>query len=153
MNNADKLDFIFQTATKGRIYVENQVFSPNEGPESLLSDLSAVQLKVSMQILQSQPLSLSNLAGSLGLSNPSASVIVEKLVEKKVVSREPDPGDRRKVQLRIHENAVSEMKGLEKRFHNAFLGIASKVGDENIERWYQVALKINEIIAQETRTS
>jgi len=152
MKNADKIDFIFQTSSRGRIYIENKVFSVSGDNGSLLDDLSSVQVKIAMHILQKEPISLSELAHDLGLSTPSSSVIVEKLVEKNVISRVTDPADRRRVQLRIDPHALKEMNALQSRLQNAFQEIARKVGDDDLERWYQVAIRINEILNEEAET-
>lgn len=149
MKNSEKIQYIFQTGRRARMHLENKVFQLQDSKKSLLSELSAVQMKVAMQIQQSEPMSLSDLAKKLNLSNPSASVIVEKLVEKKVVSRDTDPRDRRRVQLRIHPKASKEMQSLQNRLQQAFAEIAGKVGAENLDRWFMVAERINEILEEE----
>ncbi|WFB34783.1 MarR family transcriptional regulator [Kiritimatiellota bacterium B12222] len=149
MNNSDKINFIFQTGRHIHLHIENQVFKQDDHEKCLLSELSAMQMKVAMQVHQLEPVSLSTLADSIGLSHPSASVIVEKLVEKEIVSRETDPRDRRRIQLRIHPHATLPMDALQLRFHEIFSKLARKVGNENLERWYTVALKLSELIADE----
>jgi len=149
MKKTDKLDFIFQTGKRIRFYMDNVVSDQLENSTCSIADLSNVQMKVAMQVHVSEPVSLSDLATNLGVSNPSASVLVEKLVEKKIISREPDPKDRRRVQLTIHPEAREELEELHNRFHQAFQKIASKLGGETIERWYQVAEKISEVLQEE----
>ncbi|MDF3127775.1 MarR family transcriptional regulator [Kiritimatiellaeota bacterium B1221] len=128
------------------MHLEEKVFRQLNAKNPLFSELSSVQMKVAMYIHQSQPIGLTQLADHLGLSHPSASVIVEKLVEKEVVSRETDPADRRRIQLRIHAKSETRVNEIMNRFQSGFADIACKVGDENLERWYQVALKLNEIL-------
>ncbi len=153
MKNVDKISFIFEAGKNARIHLENKVyFQLSHSKNSLFSELSTVQMKVAMHIRQSQPLSLSQLADHLGLSHPSASVIVEKLVEKEVICRGTDPADRRRIQLRVHPKSEKELNAILARFQDEFAEIASKVGDENLERWYQVALKLDEIIDSEKAT-
>lgn len=146
MNQTDKLDFIFQTGKKIHFYMDGVL---PESSDALVSELSNLQVKVAMQVYLNEPLSLSSLAGSLGLSNPSASVLVEKLVEKEVLNRDPDPADRRKIELRVHPKARPFLEEMLKCLHKRFQRLASKVGDENIDKWYQVALKLSEIIEYE----
>ena len=148
MNQADKLDLIFQTGKKIRFYMDAVIA---ETQEPIMSELSSLQLKVAMQVHLNEPLSLSTLATSLRLSNPSASVLVEKLVEKEILSREPDPDDRRKIQLRVHPHAHAALERMHQTLHQKFQQVASKVGDENIDKWYQVAMKISEILDAENQ--
>lgn len=147
MNQTEKLDFIFQTGKKIRCYMDTVLANPSDPS---LAELSILQLKVAMQVHFNEPLSLSSLAESLDLSHPSASVLVEKLVEKNILNREPDPDDRRKIQLRVHPQARSSLEDIQKSLHKRFQLVAGKVGDENIERWYQVCLKISEILEEES---
>lgn len=147
MNQTEKLDFIFQTGKKIRFYMDADLANPGD---PALAELSNLQMKVAMQVHVNEPMSLSALAENLNLSHPSASVLVDKLVEKEILSREPDPADRRKIQLRVHAHARPALDDLLRRLHAKFQRVAGKVGDENIERWYQLALKISEILEEET---
>jgi DNA-binding MarR family transcriptional regulator len=148
MNQTEKLDFIFQTGKKIRCYMDTVLADPSDPG---LAELSILQLKVAMQVHFNEPLSLSSLAEILDLSHPSASVLVDKLVEKKILNREPDPDDRRKIQLRVHPQARPSLEDIQKRLQLKFQRVAGKVGDENVERWYKVMRKISEILEEESK--
>ena len=149
MNRQDKLNFIFETGKRLRFYMDDRVMSHPAGEESLCENLSTIQMRTAMQVSIYQPLSLSELAAKLGVSAPSASVMVDRLVEKKVLERQPDPKDRRRVQLTIHPDAKGAMRELHNRFQAAVEGIAQRVGDENVERWFQVMLQVRELLEEE----
>lgn len=149
MDRQDKLNFIFETGKRLRFYMDDIVMSGRPGDDTLCSQLSTIQMRTAMQVSIYQPLSLSELAVKLGVSAPSASVMVDRLVEKKVLERQPDPRDRRRVRLTIHPDSKEAMRELQGRFQAAFERIAHRVGDENVERWFQVMLQVRELLEEE----
>lgn len=149
MDRQDKLNFIFETGKHLRFYMDDTVMSSRPGDESMCSQLSTIQMRTAMQVSIYQPLSLSELAVKLGVSAPSASVMVDRLVDKKVLERQPDPEDRRRVQLTIHPDSKEGMRQLQLRFQEAFERIAHRVGDENVERWFQVMLQVRDLLKEE----
>jgi len=151
MERNQKLAFIFETGKRLRFFMDDQVMrdaSENEGAP-FGGELSCIQMKAAMDVYLHQPLGLSELAGRLGITSPSASGLVERLVEKRVLSRDPDPADRRRVLLTIHPDSRADMDLLHRRFQRAFDKIASKVGDRNVERWYEVMLQVRELLSEE----
>ncbi len=153
MNAAEReknLNFIFETGKKLRFYMDETVMKGGLPPSCPCSDLTGMQLNAAMMVSMHEPLSLNDLAGRLGVSAPSASVMVDKLVEKEVLLRETDPADRRRVILRIHPRARPDMDQLQERFHAAFDAIARQVGDENIRLWHKVMQKIDALLQEQT---
>ena len=116
----DKLRFIFETGKRFRFYMDETVMKSGIPDKCPCGDLTAIQMKAAVVISMHQPLSLNELAERLAVSAPSASVMVDKLVEKMVLVREPDPTDRRRVVLRIHPDVQPDMDTLHQRFHEAF---------------------------------
>ncbi|MCC5850513.1 MAG: MarR family transcriptional regulator [Verrucomicrobia bacterium] len=114
-------------------------------------DLSVIQMKAAMEVWLYQPMSLGELARRLKVSPSSASALVDKLVEKEVVTREPDPEDRRRVVLCIHPQAAESMVACNRRFHEAFSAIAGKVGDAHVDKWYDVMIQIRKILDEEVK--
>lgn len=71
-------------------------------PKQWLSlDLSTSQLKVVLLLLLNGPSRMSTIASSLGVSLATATGVVDRLVERGIVVREGDPGDRRVVLCRL----------------------------------------------------
>jgi len=146
MNRQEKLNFIFETGKRFRFYLDETVMKSKGKEDSLCSRLSTIQMKTAMQVSMYQPLSLSELSQKLGVSAPSASVMVDRLVEKNVLTRRPDPADRRRVQLMIHPQAEEAMGEIQRRFQEAFERVAQGVGDENVERWFRVMCQVRELL-------
>ena len=67
-------------------------------------DLTMSQLKVVLLLYSQGPAHMSRLATALGVSLPTATGIVDRLVERGLVMREEYPGDRRLVVIRLSEH-------------------------------------------------
>lgn len=67
-------------------------------------DLTMSQLKVVLLLYSQGTAHMSRLATALGVSLPTATGIVDRLVERGLVMREEYPGDRRLVVIRLSEH-------------------------------------------------
>jgi DNA-binding MarR family transcriptional regulator len=76
--------------------------------ELLEMDLTAPQLKVVLLLYLYGPTRMSELAGSLGVTLATATGIVERLVERKLVIREGQPDDRRVVMCRLSARGLDQ---------------------------------------------
>lgn len=63
--------------------------------------LTRAQLRILVRLQQDGPAAVGHLAGQLGVTLPSITATVDRLVQQGMVSREDDPGDRRKVINRV----------------------------------------------------
>lgn len=150
MKRSDKLSFIFETGKRLRFYMDDVVMGGKEGRPTLCDELSGIQLKTAMQVSINQPMSLNELAHKLGVSAPSASVMVDRLVEKDVLTRESDPSDRRRIQLRVHDRVQEDMEEMHQRFHQAFDHIATRMGNETIDHWFGVMQQLDLLLKEES---
>ena len=78
---------------------ESDIFSLTMSQERLLRELC---LRTTPE---SEGISLKSLADCLGLSSSAVSVMVEALVQKKVLERRPSAADRRQVLIRLTDGA------------------------------------------------
>jgi DNA-binding MarR family transcriptional regulator len=74
--------------------------------ELLEMDLTAPQLKVVLLLYLYGSTRMSELAGSLGVTLATATGIMDRLVERGLVTRENQPNDRRVVMCRLSENGL-----------------------------------------------
>ena len=63
--------------------------------------LTRAQLRILVRLRQDGPAAVGQLAGQLGVTLPSITATVDRLVQQGMVSREDDPGDRRRVINRV----------------------------------------------------
>ena len=74
-------------------------------------DLTMTQLRLVMQLYQKQQMHVSELAAIFGVTSATVSGVVERLVERGVVRREPDPEDRRAVICSLSQHGLEMMDG------------------------------------------
>ncbi|MEN8200907.1 MAG: MarR family transcriptional regulator, partial [Thermodesulfobacteriota bacterium] len=104
-------------ATVGR-KLKDHIFSiqsglPQEGGGCRGEELSMAQVQVVMTVQACGGCTISRLAEQLQVSPPSASGMVDRLVEKGVLHRERSQEDRRKVVVRLSEQAAAQAQRME----------------------------------------
>jgi DNA-binding MarR family transcriptional regulator len=96
--------------------------------QPLNRDVSLIQLHILMTLQDRELMSLSELAHLMHISAPSASSIVDRMVERDLVTRLRDDEDRRVVHVSISEHGrdvVEEMAGLRRDQLQSLLTIMS----------------------------
>jgi DNA-binding MarR family transcriptional regulator len=89
-----------------------RIMLPTVPKELLDMDLSMSQLKTMFLLFFKGPMRMSDLASDLGVTLATATGLADRLVEKEIVTRESDPGDRRVVLCRLSpsgEKSVSRI--------------------------------------------
>lgn len=95
------------------------------------------------------PLTASDLAQETGLTPASLSVIVDKLVERKFLSREQDRNDRRRWLLRTKQPAVAEVNEV----YKAHKGRVEKLLDKYSAEEFEVILRFMDSFADELKAT
>ena len=116
---------------------------------NLDSELTFPQVKTIMATHEREAVTIKNLSQMLGISSPSASTMVDRLVEMGILTREQDPEDRRRVVVQVSPKAQEDIREMEKALLESFLQIAQKLGPENTKKWVEILLKVGEAIAEE----
>jgi DNA-binding MarR family transcriptional regulator len=78
----------------------------------LMLDVTTAQFKVMFVLFLYGPLRISTLAEELGVSLPTMTVTIDRLVKRSIVLREDDPNDRRVVSCRLSESGQQILNGL-----------------------------------------
>ncbi len=110
-------------------------------------DLSMAQVQMLMTVRASEDVTISHLAAKLQVSPPSASNMVDRLVEKGVLLRERSEQDRRKVVVRLSEEAAVHAESMERAVLTAFLDLVEKVGPETAAKWCEVLERVEQVLA------
>jgi len=110
-------------------------------------DLSMAQVQALMTVRASEDMTISQLAAKLQVSPPSASNMVDRLVEKGVLLRERNEQDRRKVVVRLSEEAAIHAESMERAVLAAFLNLVEKVGPETAAKWCEVLECVEQVLA------
>jgi DNA-binding MarR family transcriptional regulator len=117
--------------------------------EGSTDDLSVSQLHMIRLVWAKGAMSMSELAEQMGVSPPSASVMVERLVGKGILSREHSTEDRRKVLVTISPHAVKRAEAIEASLLQFFVELVDKIGPETSQMWCDVLARIKSVLNQE----
>jgi DNA-binding MarR family transcriptional regulator len=113
------------------------------------ADLSLAPLRLVPEIRDRQALTMSGLADTLEVSQPSASAMVQRLVDKGILYRERSTEDRRKVVVRISPDSVKEIEVLENNILQLFMQLVNKVGPDTTRQWCAVPARIKQALDAE----
>ncbi len=113
-------------------------------------DLSVAQLHVIRIVRRHGVLAMSDLADLMGVSPPSASAMVDRLVEKGALCREHSTRDRRKVVVRISPEADKKIAGVEASVLQLFVDLVGKLGPETTRKWCQVLECVKGALSDDT---
>jgi DNA-binding MarR family transcriptional regulator len=109
-----------------------------------LGELSMAQTLAMMAVKDHEPISVTRLAELLAVSAPSASAMVERLVERGVFTRESDPKDRRRVMVRLSPEAKTAYDRIHNVILDDFVGLVQRIGPEMARKWCEVMLAVRE---------
>jgi MarR family transcriptional regulator, organic hydroperoxide resistance regulator len=96
-------------------------------------ELTFTQVKALMLLNARKALTVSQLAKLLGVGNPTASILVQKLVELELVTRSEDPADRRQTVLRLSEKGAAVGAGRRKEREAQWQNWLSRLSDEDLD--------------------
>lgn len=115
-------------------------------------ELSAPQMNMLLMIRVRESVSVTELAGLLSVSPPSVSAMVDRLVERGLLSRTPCSQDRRKVAIRLSAEAVADIARVEALILGAFVELATAVGPETTQQWCEVLKKVNAVLEKDRQS-
>lgn len=145
--------FIFTTGKLIRDRI-NRLMAARQAQGACLArfgEISVAQMHALFFIHSRERMTIKELAETLSVSAPSASAMVDRLVEKGLVVREPDPEDRRRVFVRISPRAVLEMQAVEETILQAFVELVEELGPETSREWCRILERVHAILTDETK--
>ncbi len=122
------------------VEIQSGYFSSSKNGK--LNDLSITQLNAVKTLWDSGELTMSELADRLGVSPPSASVMVDRLVEKGIFCREHSTTDRRKVVVRVSPEAEKIAEEITSLIFQFFVDLVEQIGIENAQKWCDVLTRV-----------
>ena len=149
--NIDQAWHIFTNGRKIHDWVfqlENR-YIVKSGIGKAFGEFSFAQIRAIKFVKAKGQVSITKLAELLQVSAPSASTMVERLVEKGVLVREPDPEDRRKVIVTISPDMILITEQIEKDIFSSFVDLVGKLGPEVADDWCRVLDRIGEVLDHE----
>lgn len=121
-----------------------------KGPRAALrQELTAAQMNAVLAIRTLGCVTIKRLASVLGVSNPSASLMVDRLVEMGVLDREQNPEDRRMVKVSVHSSVLPELEAAEREFLDWIIELLVRIGPERAEKWREVYGCLREVLLED----
>jgi DNA-binding MarR family transcriptional regulator len=114
-----------------------------EGKLTSGDELSFTQIQTVKAVELQGRVSITELARGLGVSAPSASAMVDRLVEKGVLTRRRDPGDRRRVVVEARPEAVATIRKVETSILATFEDLVERIGPEAARTWCEVLDRVD----------
>lgn len=118
---------------------------------SAFRELSVGQLHVIMVIRLREEVSMSELAELLGVAPPSASAMVDRLVEKGLLNRRHGLQDRRKVMVRVSPEMSKDIEIAETAVLQTMVDLVEKIGPETTRQWCEVLSRVERVLQREIR--
>ncbi|MFT3968826.1 MAG: MarR family transcriptional regulator [Micropruina sp.] len=103
------------------------------GPIPPPPDLTMQQFRVLGQVVRRPGISGNELGGLLGVSAPTASGLIERLVEKGLITRTDDPDDRRIRRLQPTEPGRDLMRQMDSMFERILGAVLQVLSAEELE--------------------
>jgi DNA-binding MarR family transcriptional regulator len=117
--------------------------------DGIVAELSVAQLNAVKILSESGELTMRELADQMAVSPPSASAMVDRLVEKGVFSRERSTQDRRKVVVRISSKAEKIADEIKSNIMQFFIDLVDKIGAETARQWCDVLTCVKSALTEE----
>ena len=145
---AEQAKYIVDSITRIKTHIVNTHMQciADVQENSLLSGLSPPQLHTIHVIHTHGQVALSQLASELNVSPPSASTMVDRLVEKGILIREQDVDDRRRVIISVSQGVAEEFQELQNSILSSFTKIVEKIGPKTATQWCNVLKKIQTVL-------
>jgi len=129
------------------VKIQSAYFTCNKNGQ--LNDLSITQLNAIKILWDCGEMTMSALADQLSVSPPSASVLVDRLVEKGILCREHSTEDRRKVVVRVSPEAEKIVEEIIDNILQFFVDLVEKIGIETAQKWCDVLTHVTSVLSEE----
>ncbi len=136
---------------RDRIYEIQTSCLKQKGHRERFAALTLPQLEVVKLVHQNAPISLIELADLLNVSPPSASQMVDRLVDKGILTRENAEEDRRRVNIQVAPAAVNDIREVEDAVLDSFVSLIKSVGPDTGKQWCDVFNQVNGILEGDIR--
>jgi DNA-binding MarR family transcriptional regulator len=103
------------------------------GPTFLGLDITMAQAKVLYLVRATGSLPMSDLVARLGVTVPTVTGIVDRLVERELVVRRGTPDDRRRVTIEITPSGVELIDGMRDLSAGQMLGLLAVMQEDELE--------------------
>ncbi len=116
-----------------------------------LTDLTLPQLSMMLVLRDHGEMSLKEIADAMAVSPPSASAMVERLVDVGVARREHSTVDRREIRISLSAEGTEASNIFEQHMLQSVVKLLKKIGPECARQWYDVYTRVHEVLDEDMR--
>ncbi len=116
------------------------------------SEFSVAQLTTMIVIRDRRELSLKDLAERTSVSAPSASAMVDKLVDLGLAERRPNAADRREIRISLTPAGEKAASAYEGESLQTLVDLLDRIGPEAAQQWREVYARIQDCLDREKRS-
>ena len=117
----------------------------------LMLELTFAQARALIIIAARKELTVSQLAKLLGVGNPTASILIQHLVERGLVTRTEHTGDRRQTVVRLSEQGQEISSGRRQEREKQWQGWLNHLGDDELDALARGLSAIIEVVKKESQ--
>ncbi len=125
-----------------------RAFHAAADPAWLHLDLTLGQLKA-LFVLADAALTVGQVADLMGLSKPTASLLIDRLVQLGLVTRTEDPDDRRRTRVRVTADGHARVTGLRQGGEDRWRALLDQLSPDDLAAWTRVVRALAHIAASE----
>jgi DNA-binding MarR family transcriptional regulator len=114
-------------------------------PDSIPA-LTPPQVHMLMVVREHGCMTIKQLTQVLLVKAPAVSVMVDRLVELGILTREENPADRREVLIRVAQQEESAIQKMEQRHLQVTVDICEKIGLEDARLWSGLCKRIKNVL-------
>lgn len=149
----EKVSFIVETDGLLRDYITSVVIKDIKSriDDKRFVRISSNHIHAALLLKTIAPCSLKDFAAVMRLSKSSASALVERMVEKKIIERQPNQDNRREILLSVDVEFEKHVVFVRKELSAWFASLLDDLGPEAFEKWYAVMQQLNTVMLKKIR--
>lgn len=120
-----------------------------ENDTPLCAELTLPQLNATKAIHERGEVSIKELSEMLYVSAPSASAMVDRLVDLGVLVREQSQEDRREVRVRVSASGKRSIQLHEEELLESIMDLLEKLSPQDACKWHEVYRRLREVVEEE----
>lgn len=124
-----------------------------DGDVSFGKDLTFPQWNALKTVSECEQVTIKSLSAALQVSAPSASAMVERLVEMGMLVREQSTTDRREVLVRVTETGRVKIEEMDAIVLSTISDLMDKLTETEVQQWCALYRRVREIILSEANAS
>ena len=153
-NNQENIlkEIIHDTRSLNKFFHEiSGLILERESDEYQFGNLTSRQVGVLITVKElcnnyPEGISLSQLTRKIGITAPSASCMVDTLVQKGFLNRERCPDDRRSVLIKLAPDIRRKFEICDQAVLDAMSKLTENIDESIIKRWHKIMIKLRQVI-------